>query len=85
MADDERTKYCPKCKTTKTASEFYRAPSRPGGLQPRCKECANETVNVYRRQRTKNDPEYRERVNARRRELYYYWLQERARTDAPAR
>ena len=32
-------KRCPKCKTTKNSSEFYKDKSRASGLHPHCKSC----------------------------------------------
>lgn len=35
------TKYCPKCETEKSLSEFYGRPNRPSGVYGYCKICFN--------------------------------------------
>ena len=42
-------KTCPTCGVNKPFSEFYRDDSRPQGVSGRCKQCARDQVNAYRK------------------------------------
>lgn len=41
-------KKCPKCKIEKTQNEFWRDPSRSGGLDGHCKSCRKEAQRKWR-------------------------------------
>lgn len=63
-----QTKFCKKCSTEKSISEFYAHPKTADRLQEKCKECAKAAmrerhtanapeINAALRQARKNDPE----------------------------
>ena len=52
-----KIKYCPKCNTEKTISEFYVDKHTKDGYASCCKECRA----LYRNSRREKDKEYRER------------------------
>ncbi len=41
------TKYCPKCHTRKSGTEFYKSKSTSDGLSGYCKECVKKTTRKY--------------------------------------
>lgn len=41
------TKYCPKCHTRKSGTEFYKSKSTSDGLAGYCKECVKKTARKY--------------------------------------
>lgn len=43
----EVTKYCPKCHTRKSGTEFYKSKSTSDGLSGYCRECAKKTARKY--------------------------------------
>jgi len=59
-------KTCPKCRTTKQETEFYKRANRKSGFSPRCKDCSNEASRLSRVKRRLVDPEFvkRERQNS---------------------
>jgi Recombination endonuclease VII len=65
MAVEETMKFCPKCKTEKLESEFYKASSRKDGLEGICKICHNTYARKgkkqtdYMRNYFRNNPEKR--------------------------
>src|SRR5579859_6529701 len=60
-------KTCSKCKTIKTASQFYKRVNRKGGegLQSRCKACVAEDVKLPERAAYRREYESRPEVLAR--------------------
>lgn len=62
------TKYCPKCKTNKPSTDYYKAISRYDGLRAYCKDCSNKMqrdntkyFTDYSNNRYKNDVTFREK------------------------
>lgn len=43
----EATKYCPKCHTRKSGSEFYKSKTTSDGLAGYCKECSKKVARAY--------------------------------------
>ena len=71
------TKICKKCGTEQPMSEYKKYTAGKGGIKNICRKCENERrrdwkrknadrINEGRRERTANDPEYRDRINGNR-------------------
>ena len=52
-------KYCTKCDTTKTVSEFGKNAAEKDGLNRYCKECISQTAKEWYRKKKDRDPEWR--------------------------
>ncbi len=69
--DLNRPKKCRKCGEIKQRSEFYsRSKTTPSKRDSLCKQCRNQTVLAYIKQRYQTDPEYRSKMLERSRQ---YW------------
>ncbi len=47
MSETDSTKQCPRCKSSKTLSEFYKDARSPCGRQSACKECMKKSAKIY--------------------------------------
>ena len=64
-----KKKRCPQCEKTKAINEFSKDSSKPDGYKGLCKNCKNKRARERARER-RADPEYRAKINKRKRELY---------------
>jgi hypothetical protein len=88
-----KTKYCPKCQTSKPVSEFHKASGRADGLQAYCKQCRSdskrsaEKFTTYTRVRNGKVQVVTRRVDghgiSKKTPLYKVWIGMRSRCHNP--
>ena len=61
----EVTKYCPKCHTRKSGSEFYKSKTTSDGLAGYCKECNKKVVRAYILAHPERAKRYRTNANSK--------------------
>lgn len=63
------TKFCKKCRKTKSLNEFGKAKEKPGGIRPECKVCSKKTKTKWRKDNPKKWDGYQKKksqtLNAR--------------------
>ena len=59
------TKTCTKCKEEKPLTDFYQHRTSRGGHRSVCKPCGNAAQAAYHADRYANDPEYRDKCDAK--------------------
>lgn len=82
----EVTKYCPKCHTRKSGSEFYKSKTTSDGLAGYCKECVKKTAREYVLAHPERARRYKENAKGKYTEKRKEWAKEyRQRPEVKAK
>lgn len=82
----EVTKYCPKCHTRKSGTEFYKSKQTSDGLAGYCKDCVKKVARAYIIAHPEKEKEYRENSKGKYAEKRKEWAKEyRQRPEVKAK
>jgi len=82
----EVTKYCPKCHTRKSGTEFYKSKTTSDGLGGYCKECVKKTARAYLLAHPEKEKKYRQNAKGKYTEKRKEWAKKyRQRPEVKAK